>query len=169
MTRLHQIEVVNSLSLLTAKPVTYLVNLSEKDYIRKKNKWSVGACFRSSIYISDCLSDRLPKIKAWIDENNTGDPLIPFSVALEDRLSQMDTQEEKDEEQKKIGAQSALAKITHAGYASLDVRTFQSDASDVSHFNLSSFGTSPPVQTKCAHGQSVRGPKRLKQLVSSSE
>jgi len=25
--------------LLTAKPVTYLINLSEKDYLRKKNKW----------------------------------------------------------------------------------------------------------------------------------
>lgn len=25
--------------MLTAKPVTYLINLSEKDYIRKKNKW----------------------------------------------------------------------------------------------------------------------------------
>ena len=36
----NQIDVVNSLQLLTAKPVTYLVNLSEKDYIRKKNKWS---------------------------------------------------------------------------------------------------------------------------------
>lgn len=36
-----QIDVVNSLQLLTAKPVTYLVNLSEKDYIRKKNKWFV--------------------------------------------------------------------------------------------------------------------------------
>jgi obg-like ATPase 1 len=34
-----QIDVVNGLQLLTAKPVTYLVNLSEKDYIRKKNKW----------------------------------------------------------------------------------------------------------------------------------
>jgi len=34
-----QIDVVNGLQLLTAKPVTYLVNLSEKDYVRKKNKW----------------------------------------------------------------------------------------------------------------------------------
>lgn len=49
-----QIDVVNSLQLLTAKPVTYLVNLSEKDYVRKKNKWSVPvrlprsvcSCFR---------------------------------------------------------------------------------------------------------------------------
>ena len=41
-----------ALQLITAKPVVYLVNLSEKDYIRKKNKWlaklaawvQVGGC-----------------------------------------------------------------------------------------------------------------------------
>lgn len=87
--------------MLTAKPITYLVNLSERDYIRKKNKW-------------------LPKIKAWIDEHNPGDPLIPFSVAMEERLALM-SDEEKVEEQKKIGANSALPKITQAGYSSLDV------------------------------------------------
>ncbi|KAK7051034.1 hypothetical protein VNI00_005146 [Paramarasmius palmivorus] len=43
-----------------------------------------------------------------------GDPLIPFSVALEGRLATM-SPEEKEEEQKKVGAQSALSKITHAG------------------------------------------------------
>jgi len=76
--------------------------LSEKDYIRKKNKW-------------------LAKIKAWIDEHHPGDPLIPFSVALEERLAAMETQAEKDEELKKIGTTSQLTKITHAGYSSLDV------------------------------------------------
>lgn len=34
-----EIDIINELQLLTSKPVTYLVNLSEKDYIRKKNKW----------------------------------------------------------------------------------------------------------------------------------
>lgn len=34
-----QIEVLNKHLFLTAKPVIYLVNLSEKDYMRKKNKW----------------------------------------------------------------------------------------------------------------------------------
>lgn len=63
---------------------------------------------------------RLPKIKAWIDENNPGDPLIPFSVALEERLAPL-SPEEKEEEQKKAGAQSGLGKITQAGYTSLDV------------------------------------------------
>jgi obg-like ATPase 1 len=35
------IEVLNKHLFLTAKPVMYLVNLSEKDYTRKKNKWYV--------------------------------------------------------------------------------------------------------------------------------
>lgn len=63
---------------------------------------------------------RLAKIKAWIDTNNPGDPLIPFSVSLEERLSAL-SEEDKAAAQKE-GAQSALGKITQAGYASLDVR-----------------------------------------------
>jgi obg-like ATPase 1 len=63
---------------------------------------------------------RLPKIKAWIDAHNPGDPLIPFSVALEERLAPLSA-EEKEAEQKAIGATSALGRITHHGYTSLDV------------------------------------------------
>lgn len=96
---------INSLTLLTAKPITYLVNLSERDFVRKKNKW-------------------LPKIKAWIDENNPGDPLIPFSVALEERLVSM-SDDEKIAEGETLGLPkgnpSALGKITTAGYQSLDL------------------------------------------------
>jgi len=96
-----EIDVINGLQLLTAKPVTYLVNLSENDYVRKKNKW-------------------LPKIKAWIDQNNPGDPLIPFSVAFEERLASLSA-EEQVEEEKKVGATSSLGKITQAGYSSLEL------------------------------------------------
>ncbi|KAJ3716214.1 P-loop containing nucleoside triphosphate hydrolase protein [Lentinula raphanica] len=126
-----EIDVVNSLQLLTAKPVTYLVNLSEKDYIRKKNKW-------------------LPKIKAWIDANNPGDPLIPFSVALEERLATM-SDEEKIEEQKKIGAQSALPKITHAGYASLElIRYFTCGPDEVRAWTIRK-GTKAPQAAGVIH------------------
>lgn len=38
---LSPIEVLNKYLVLTSKPMIYLVNLSEKDYIRKKNKWYV--------------------------------------------------------------------------------------------------------------------------------
>ena len=65
---------------------------------------------------------RLPRIKAWIDANNPGDPLIPFSVALEQRLAPLSA-EDKAEEEKNLGATSALGKITQAGYTSLDVNS----------------------------------------------
>ena len=68
---------------------------------------------------------RLPKIKAWIDQNNPGDPLIPFSVAFEERLSNLSA-EEQAEEEKKAGAISSLGKITQAGYSSLEVRPIMS-------------------------------------------
>ncbi|KAL0063695.1 hypothetical protein AAF712_009387 [Marasmius tenuissimus] len=126
-----EIDVVNGLQLLTAKPVTYLVNLSEKDYIRKKNKW-------------------LPKIKAWIDSHNPGDLLIPFSVALEERLAPMEP-DDKEEEQKKVGAASALPKITTAGYASLDlIRYFTCGPDEVRAWTIRK-GTKAPQAAGVIH------------------
>ncbi|KAL5157933.1 Obg-like ATPase 1 [Glycine soja] len=63
------IEILNSFQLLTAKPVVYLVNMTEKDYQRKKNKF-------------------LPKIHAWVQEHG-GETIIPFSCALERNLADM--------------------------------------------------------------------------------
>ncbi|KAH9068258.1 P-loop containing nucleoside triphosphate hydrolase protein [Lactarius deliciosus] len=97
------------LSLLTAKP---------KDYIRKKNKW-------------------LPRIKAWIDANNPGDPLIPFS--------------EKAEEEKNIGASSGLGKITQAGYTSLDlIRYFTCGPDEVRAWTIRK-GTKAPQAAGVIH------------------
>jgi len=119
------------LQLLTAKPVTYLVNLSEKDYVRKKNKW-------------------LPKIKAWIDTNNPGDPLIPFSVALEERLASL-SPEEKREEETKTGATSALPKITQAGYSSLElIRYFTCGPDEVRAWTIRK-GTKAPQAAGVIH------------------
>lgn len=41
-----EIEILNEHLFITSKPIIYLINLSEKDYIRKKNKWYV-------VYISN--------------------------------------------------------------------------------------------------------------------
>jgi obg-like ATPase 1 len=87
-----EVEVINPLFLLTAKPVVYLVNLSERDYIRKKNK-------------------HLPKVAEWIKEHAAGDPVIPISVSFEERLSRFETDEEVAEECKKVGVESALPKL----------------------------------------------------------
>jgi len=87
-----EVEIINSMQLLTAKPSIYLINLSEKDYIRKKNK-------------------HLLPIKQWVDKYSPGDVIIPFSVCLEEKLSQMETDEEREEELKRLGTTSALPKI----------------------------------------------------------
>lgn len=99
-----EVEVINGLHLLTAKPVIYLANLSEKDYLRKKNKW-------------------LPKIKAWIDENSPGDMMIPYSGAYEYRLT-LASAEEKEQIQKENNAPSVLPKIIVNGYAALQLIYF---------------------------------------------
>lgn len=80
----------------------------------------VGSPLASVNLILHTFMNRLPKIKGWIDENNPGDPLIPFSVALEERLAQL-SPEDKKEEESKIATTSGLPKITQAGYTSLDV------------------------------------------------
>ncbi|KAG8306202.1 hypothetical protein J6590_053506 [Homalodisca vitripennis] len=69
-----EIEMLNKHMFLTTKPGIYLVNLSEKDYIRKKNKWLI-------------------KIKEWVDKNDAGAILIPFSGIFENKLIDMDPAE----------------------------------------------------------------------------
>ncbi|KAI8989937.1 GTP-binding protein YchF [Pilobolus umbonatus] len=96
-----EIDVINGLHLITAKPVIYLANLSEKDFLRKKNKW-------------------LPKIKSWIDANSAGDPMIPYSGAYEYRLSLL-SPEEKVALQKESNAPSVLPRIIVMGYAALQL------------------------------------------------
>jgi len=96
-----EIEVLNQHLFITSKPVVYLVNLSEKDYLRRKNKW-------------------LLKIKEWIDENDPGATLIPFSGAFELGLMDLepDARKAKLDELKTT---SGLEKIILQGYKSLNL------------------------------------------------
>ncbi|KAF3935103.1 hypothetical protein ABW19_dt0210596 [Dactylella cylindrospora] len=105
-----EVEVINSLLLLTAKPVIYVINLSEKDYIRQKNKY-------------------LPKVFKWVQENSPGDMIIPLSVAFEEKLSKM-TEEEAEEECKKVGAKSALGKLVVNMRKELGLSSFFTTGSD---------------------------------------
>ncbi|KAI7882343.1 GTP-binding protein YchF [Lichtheimia hyalospora FSU 10163] len=97
-----EIEIINTFHLITAKPVIYLANVSEKDYLRKKNKW-------------------LPKIKAWIDEHSPGDLMIAYSGAFELNMSLIEDEEEKEKTLKELGARSMLPKIIVAGYSALQL------------------------------------------------
>jgi len=100
-----EIEQLNKHLFLTAKPMIYLVNMSQKDYIKKKNKW-------------------LLKIKQWIDENDPGSAIIPFSGALELDLLDLATDEERTAHLEKLGTTSALEKIVLTGYKALQLMYF---------------------------------------------
>jgi len=127
-----EIEIINTLQLLTAKNVIYLINLSERDYVRKKNKW-------------------LPKIKAWVDENNPGDLMIPFSVAYEERLASM-SPEEQLAETKETGASSAINKIVTAGYQGLHlIRYFTAGPDEARAWTIRE-GTLAPQAAGVIHG-----------------
>lgn len=94
-----EIDVVNDLNLLTAKASMYLINMSEKDFIRKKNKW-------------------LPKLKTWFDENRPGEKMIPYSAALEAKLLEMESDEARAafcEENKCKGMMDSI--VTNAYHA----------------------------------------------------
>jgi len=101
--KLTDVEVINSLSLLTSKPVVYIVNMSEKDYIKKGNKW-------------------LGKIKQWVDAHG-GEPMVPFCGALESKLAGMSPEEAKSycEENKTT---SSIPKIISVGYHSIELLHF---------------------------------------------
>ena len=128
-----QVEVINPLFLLTAKPVVYLVNLSEKDYIRQKNK-------------------HLPKIMEWIKEHASGDPILPLSVCFEERLAQFEDGEKAAEECKKLGTKSALPKIITTMRTALNLGSFFTTGTDeVRQWTIRN-GTKAPQAAGVIHG-----------------
>lgn len=128
-----EVEVINSMLLLTAKPSIYLINLSERDYIRKKNK-------------------HLLSIKEWVDKNSPGDVIIPFSVCLEERLSHMETDEERIEEEKAIGAASQLPKIILTMREKLNLQSFYTAGEDECRAWTVRKGTKAPQCAGVIHG-----------------
>jgi len=125
--------VINPLFLLTAKPVVYLVNLSEKDYIRRKNK-------------------HLPKIAEWIKANATGDPVILLSVSFEERLTRFETEAEAEEEAKKLGTVSALPKIVTTMRQSMELGSFFTTGTDEVRQWTIRKGTKAPQAAGVIHG-----------------
>jgi obg-like ATPase 1 len=128
-----QVETINPLFLLTAKPVVFLINLSEKDYLRQKNK-------------------HLPKIAAWIKENSPGDPIIPLSVAFEERLTRFETEAEVAEECKKVGGQSALPKVVVTMRKMMNLGSFFTTGTDEVRQWTIRMGTKAPQAAGVIHG-----------------
>merc|ERR1712079_24892 len=101
----NDVELLNKHLFITAKPMIYLANLSEKDFIRKKNKW-------------------LPKIKEYVDKNDPGATIIPISGSFEQKLMEMESEDERKAFIEETKCTSSLNKIVVKGYKALQLQYF---------------------------------------------
>ena len=99
-----EVDYLNTQMLLTAKPCAYLINLSEKDYKRKKNKW-------------------LNKLATWIKSKGPKDPIIPYSGAFEADYLNMPEDEQKAY-CKENEIESCLEKIIKTGFKTINLIYF---------------------------------------------
>ncbi|XP_047469808.1 obg-like ATPase 1 [Penaeus chinensis] len=132
-----EIEVLNKHLLISSKPMIYLVNLSEKDYIRRKNKWLV-------------------KIKEWIDANDPGAICIPFSGVFELKLADMEPEARADY-LKENNLSSALDKIILQGYKALQLQYFFTAGPDEVKAWTIQKGTKAPQAAGKIHTDFERG------------
>ena len=98
-----QIEFLNRILFLTAKPIVYLVNLNTNDYLRKKNKWLVS-------------------IQKWVQEHGGG-PIIPYSIDFEQEVAAMEPQQRSEFLAEKKTT-SMVPRIIRTGYNSLQLIYF---------------------------------------------
>jgi len=105
-----EVECLNNLLLLTSKPVVYLVNVTERDYIRKRNKW-------------------LQPIMEWVKARDTSDPIIPWSGELEGKLYEMDPEGAK-KYLEDVKATSAMPRIIKTAFKKLQLQYFFTAGTD---------------------------------------
>jgi obg-like ATPase 1 len=125
----EEVQVLNGIQLLTAKPVCFLVNLTKKAYLTQKSKW-------------------LGPVGNHIKERGTGELIIPWSGRFEEDLVEAEVnggQDAVDAFLKENGdAVSALPRIIKTGYAALGlVSFFTSGKDEVRQWTVRSGRTAP--------------------------
>jgi obg-like ATPase 1 len=101
----QEIDLLNELLLLTAKPIIYIINMSQDDYIRQKNKW-------------------LPKLVGWIKQHSPGAPIIPICVKLEETIESLPDPIAKLEYLAELKTKSNIPKIIQTGFQTLNLINF---------------------------------------------
>lgn len=129
---------LNKYLFLTSKPVVYLVNLSDKDFIRKKNKWLI-------------------KIKEWVDKNDAGASIIPFSGAFEHKLVEFELEAERKAYIEEIKCESVLDKIIVTGYKALQLEYFFTAGPDEVRAWVIQRGTKAPQAAGRIHTDFEKG------------
>lgn len=106
----HDIDVLNDLQMLTAKPVLFAINMNIDDYKRKKNKF-------------------LKKIFDWVQANAQGSAIIPYCGAFENDLIELDA-EGTEAKLKEFEVQSALPKIIKTAFTMVNLILFYTAGPD---------------------------------------
>jgi len=86
---LAEVEEIRDFQLITTKPQVYIVNMSQKSFIRKGNKW-------------------LPKIQAWVNTHGGGQ-IIPMSAEFEQNV--YDLREDPEKQQGEICSYRSISLI----------------------------------------------------------
>lgn len=132
----QEIELLNNELFLTSKPIIYLVNLSQDDYIRKKNRWLV-------------------KIQQWVNEHGGGS-ILPYSITMEQNLKAM-SQEEREAFLKANSTRSMVPKIIESGYRCLElIHYFTCGEDEVKCWTIRR-GTKAPQAAGVIHTDFERG------------
>jgi len=100
-----EVEIMMELLLITAKPVIVLINMSEQDYLKQKNKW-------------------LAKIAQWVKTNSPSTPVIPVCVTLEQKLFEMPSDEARQKFLTENNTKSQIDKIVSTGFQELNLINF---------------------------------------------
>lgn len=105
------IDVLNGLNLLTAKPVVFLVNITKNNFLKQQNKF-------------------FKPIKEWVAANSPGDPVIPYSAIFEQAYAELETPEAKQKFVDESKVPSMMPRIIQAGYKALKLVNFFTTGED---------------------------------------
>ncbi|CAD8205775.1 unnamed protein product [Paramecium octaurelia] len=129
-----EVEILNKYYFITAKNVVYLVNLSQQDFMTRKNKWLKG-------------------IKDWVDANCPGD-IIPYSADLEKAIFEETQAGTITQERSKL---SMLPRIIKTGYKTLDLIYFFTAGEDEVRCWTIRAGTKAPQAAGVIHTDFEKG------------
>lgn len=131
-----EIDWLNEYLFFTAKPVVYVINVPDDDYVKKKNH-------------------HLKKIVNWINTNGGG-KIICFSVPFEEKLMSM-TPEERNKYCVDNKCESNLGKLITAGYYALElIHFFTAGADEVKCWTVRK-GSKAPKAAGVIHTDFERG------------
>jgi obg-like ATPase 1 len=138
---LDEVAKINELlgGAITLKPMVYLVNLDQKSFKRKANRW-------------------LPLINEWV-QNHGGGTIIPFSVEWEQELWKIRENSELKEAflNEVPGLKSTLPRIVKIGYNALNLQYFFTAGEDEVRCWTIPVGATAPEAAGAIHTDFERG------------